>query len=167
MYGYSAYVHPLCVCSDIEAYYGQKKGWDSQWDSSYRWFWTTILVLGIESRSTGRPARTLTHWDISPVPIFSLFIHALSFGAKVLQIWNFIFIWKEYNLSPVCRKWFIYRGAIFDHWVTFIQRLRFGLQNFHFKNLTILNIKSNLEFPTRNKQSSTQQVGSYSLLPQN
>lgn len=122
---------PQCVCSDIEAYYGQKKAWDSPWDVSYRWFWTTIWVLGIEFRSTGRAARTLTHWDISPVPIFALFIHVLSFGATVLHIWNFTIIWEKYNLSPVCRKWFIYRGEIFGHWVTFIQRLRFGLQNFH------------------------------------
>jgi hypothetical protein len=37
--------------------------------SNYRWLWTTIQLLGIDLRTSGRGDSALNHWAISPAPI--------------------------------------------------------------------------------------------------
>ena len=40
------------------------------WSWSYRQLWTTMWLLGIELRTSGRAASALNRWAISPAPLF-------------------------------------------------------------------------------------------------
>jgi hypothetical protein len=48
--------------------------------SHYGWLWATMWLLGFEFRTFGRAVSALTHWVISPVPIFTFSITSLQFG---------------------------------------------------------------------------------------
>lgn len=61
--------------------------WESvPWSQSYRQLWDTMLILGIEPRSSGRATSDLNRWAISlPSSFFSLKV-------PVVEVFNFLVI---------------------------------------------------------------------------
>lgn len=80
----------------MSALFACMHGWQKRASIPYRWFWATILVLGIELSTSGRTPSALIPWAISfagVLPVVSpTFIKTTSFclescSAKSLHVW--------------------------------------------------------------------------------